>query len=166
MRRAAILGMMAAIVIVGTSGAAENRAAPDVRLQTEQGAPVQLAAFKGKVVLVDFWASWCVPCKTSFPALDTLHREFEARGLAVVAVNLDERRKDAEGFLSAHPHTMPVFFDPGGAAPTAFGVKGMPTSFLIDRAGIIRFTHQGYSAGIGAEYRHEIESLLSERVKP
>ena len=163
MRRAAILGMMAAIVIVGTSGAAENRAAPDVRLQTEQGAPVQLAAFKGKVVLVDFWASWCVPCKTSFPALDAIYREYQPRGLEVLAVNLDEERRSADAFLSAHPHRMTVLFDPRGTAPVAFGVKGMPTSFVIDKTGAIRFTHMGYSGNVDHSYRQEIAQLLSER---
>ena len=128
---------------------ADPRVAPDVSLQTEQGAQVRLASFKGKVVLIDFWASWCVPCKTSFPALDALYREFEPRGLEVLAVNLDERRQDADEFLSARPHLMRVLFDPSGEAPKAFGVKGMPTSFLIDRAGVIRFTHMGYSATIG-----------------
>ena len=162
MPRVLIVVMLAAITTGGATGAAEVRAAPDVSLQTEQGAPVRLSTFKGKIVLVDFWASWCVPCKTSFPALDVLYREFEPRGLVVLAVNLDERRKDADGFLSAHPHTMPVLFDPNGGAPTAFGVKGMPTSFLIDRAGIVRFTHMGYTATIGQQYRREIDQLISE----
>jgi thiol-disulfide isomerase/thioredoxin len=158
---AAALGAM--LVTIGPAAwGADVKAAPDVSLQTEQGAPARLAAFKGKVVLVDFWASWCVPCKTSFPALEALHREFAPRGLAVLAVNLDEHRKDADGFLSAHPHTMPVLFDPAGAGPTAFGVKGMPTSFLIDRAGIIRFSHMGYTANIGQQYRQEIDLLISE----
>jgi thiol-disulfide isomerase/thioredoxin len=143
-----------------TAGAV--RTAPDVSLQTAQGTEVRLSSFKGKVVLVDFWASWCVPCQTSFPALDVLYRELEPRGLAVLAVNVDERRKDADRFLAAHPHVMPVFFDPKGAAPTAFKVDGMPTSFLIDRAGVIRFTHTGYSSDVGQRYRQEIGLLLSE----
>jgi thiol-disulfide isomerase/thioredoxin len=157
---AAVLG--ATLGTIATAGGADVKAAPDVSLQTGQGGQVRLSEFKGRVVLVDFWASWCAPCKTSFPALDALHREFAPRGLAVLAVNLDERRKDADGFLSAHPHTMPVLFDPSGASPAAFGVKGMPTSFLIDRAGIIRFAHMGYTANIGQQYRHEIDLLLSE----
>jgi thiol-disulfide isomerase/thioredoxin len=113
-------------------------------------------------VLVDFWASWCVPCKTSFPALDVLFLQYQARGLEVLAINLDERRKDADTFLAAHPHTMPVLFDPKGESPLAFGVKGMPTSFLIDRAGAVRFTHMGYTGNVDAAYRTEISQLLSE----
>jgi thiol-disulfide isomerase/thioredoxin len=157
---AAVLGAMLGTIVI--AGGADAKAAPDVSLQTGQGAQIKLSEFKGRVILVDFWASWCVPCKTSFPALEALHREFAPRGLAVLAVNLDERRKDADAFLIAHPHTMPVLFDPSGAAPTAFGVKGMPTSFLIDRAGIIRFAHMGYTANIGQQYRQEIDLLISE----
>jgi cytochrome c biogenesis protein CcmG, thiol:disulfide interchange protein DsbE len=146
----------------GVTHAGDGRPAPDVLLRSERGAEVRLASFKGKVVLVDFWASWCVPCATSFPALDALYRELEPRGFMVVAVNVDERRKDADAFLAAHPHVMPLFFDPKGESPSAFGVKGMPTSFLIDRAGIIRFAHVGYSADVGQRYRQEIGLLLSE----
>ena len=114
-------------------------------------------------VLVDFWASWCVPCKTSFPALDSLYREYQPRGLEVLAVNLDERRRDADAFLRARSHRLTVLFDPNGASPAAFGVKGMPSSFLIDKAGNIRFTHRGYSGNVDERYRREIVQLLGEQ---
>lgn len=147
----------------GSLTAASPKLAPDVVLQSADGAPVPLAAYKGKVVLVDFWASWCAPCKTSFPALDVIYREYQPRGLEVLAVNLDEMRKSADVFLTAHPHRMTVLFDPKGAAPVAFGVKGMPTSFVIDKTGAIRFTHMGYSGNVDHSYRQEIAQLLSER---
>src|SRR5580765_3905282 len=94
-------------------------AAPAIVLQSADGARVELSSYHGKVVLVDFWASWCAPCKTSFPALDGLYREYAALGLDVLAVNLDERRRDADAFLDAHPHQMTVLFDPKGASPVA-----------------------------------------------
>jgi len=146
--------------------AASPQSAPDVTLHSADGAAVQLAAYKGKILLVDFWASWCVPCKTSFPALDAIYREYQPRGLEVLAVNLDEQRKDADQFLAAHPHVMTVLFDPKGAAPLAFGVKGMPTSYLIDRRGTIRFTHMGYSGDVDRSYRREIAQLLAEPSRP
>ena len=142
--------------------AAPPRAAPDVAFQTADGPTIRLADFKGKVVLVDFWASWCAPCKTSFPALDALYREYEPRGLQVLAVNIDERRRDADAFLADRPHHLLVLFDPKGASPLAFGVKGMPSSFLIDKSGTIRFTHMGYSGNVDASYRQEITQLLAE----
>ena len=143
--------------------AAVRTSAPDVVLQGPAGTAVHLSDYKGKVLLVDFWASWCVPCKTSFPALDAIYREYQPRGLEVLAVNLDEERRKADAFLSAHPHRMTVLFDPRGTAPVAFGVKGMPTSFVIDKTGTIRFTHMGYSGDVDVRYRQEITQLLSER---
>jgi peroxiredoxin len=148
--------------IIVSVAAAASRTAPDVTLKTASGETVRLADYKGKVVLVDFWASWCVPCKTSFPALDALYREYHARGVEVLAVNLDERRRDAETFLAEFPHTMSVVFDPNGTSAEAFAVQGMPSSFLIDKDGVIRFTHIGYTAGVAASYRREITQLLSE----
>ena len=137
--------------------------APDVVLQGPAGRPVRLSDYKGKVLLVDFWASWCVPCKTSFPALDAIYHEYQPKGLEVLAVNLDEQRRNADAFLEQHPHRMTVLFDPKGVAPEAFGVKGMPTSFLIDKAGTIRFTHTGYSGNVDVSYRREIAQLLGEQ---
>ena len=157
---------MALVVAAAIGGDAVSRHAPDVTVQRIDGTPVHIADFKGKVVLVDFWASWCTPCKTSFPALDALYRELKPRGFDVLAINLDERRRDADTFLAAHPHVMPVAFDPRGEAPLAFKVHGMPTSVLIDRSGDIRYTHEGYSARIVDQYRREIRMLLEERVQP
>jgi thiol-disulfide isomerase/thioredoxin len=155
-----------AVLVVVASGwlsAETPKSAPDVPLRSADGTAVQLSVYKGKVLLVDFWASWCVPCKTSFPALDAIYREYQPRGLEVLAVNLDEERRNADTFLSAHPHRMTVLFDPRGTAPVAFGVKGMPTSFVIDKTGTIRFTHMGYSGDADVRYRQEITQLLSER---
>jgi cytochrome c biogenesis protein CcmG/thiol:disulfide interchange protein DsbE len=155
---------VALVTLVATGlAAAPPKAAPNVELQTADGETVQLSTYRGKVVLVDFWASWCPPCKSSFPALDSLYREYQPRGLEVLAVNLDERRRDATAFLGNHPHQLTVLFDPKGASPVAFGVKGMPSSFLIDKAGNIRFIHMGYSGNVDDSYRREIAQLLAER---
>jgi cytochrome c biogenesis protein CcmG/thiol:disulfide interchange protein DsbE len=142
--------------------AIEGRPAPDVALPDVKGATVRLGAFKGRVVLVDFWASWCLPCRASFPALDALSREYEPQGATILAINVDEKRSDADAFLSAFPHTMTVLFDPKGQSPQAFGVRGMPSSFVIDRAGNIRFTHMGYTSAVAQQYRQELARLLAE----
>ena len=160
--------LAAAVLVVLASGwtaGASPTHAPDVVLQQADGTPVPLACLsKGKVLLVDFWASWCVPCKTSFPALDAIFREYKAARPRSAGRQPRRRAPDsADAFLSAHPHRMTVLFDPKGAAPMAFGVKGMPTSFLIDKTGTIRFTHMGYSGNVDVSYRQEIAQLLSEQ---
>jgi thiol-disulfide isomerase/thioredoxin len=136
--------------------------APAVQLRLADGTLVRVQDYKGRVILVDFWASWCPPCKTSFPALDALYQQYRQRGLEVFAVNVDERRKDADTFLAEHPHVMPVVFDAKGESAKAFAIQGMPSSVIIDRQGNIRFTHTGYSAKVLDSYRTEIDLLLRE----
>lgn len=157
--------LLIALALLATI-AAQSRTAPDITLRTADGGTVRLTDYKGRVVIVDFWASWCAPCKTAFPALDTLFREYHARGVEVLAVNLDERRRDADAFLARLPHAMPVLFDPAGTSAEAFAVQGMPSSFVIDPSGVIRFTHIGYSGDVGTTYRREIQQLLSEEKQP
>ncbi len=163
--RLSIIAAMAfaiAVPALASGPVGPGAVAPDLRLPNADGAMVSLADSKGKVVLVDFWASWCGPCKASFPALDALYQELRNRGLEVIAVNVDERRSDAAAFLADKPHSMVVLFDPKGTAPLAYGVTGMPTSFLIGRDGRVRFVHTGYTAKTVDTYRREIEQLLGE----
>ena len=144
-------------------GAAEPpKAAPPFALKDNAGRVHALAEFKGHVVLVDFWASWCAPCKASFPALDSLHQDLHAEGLEVVAINVDEDRKSALGFLAGRSPSMTVLFDPEGRSPQEFGVEGMPSSYLIDREGRVRFRHLGFTAQTKADFRREISMLLKE----
>jgi len=160
--RSVVLALMLVAISVRWTHAAQSRSAPDVALQNADGTALHLSDYSGKVVLVDFWASWCVSCKRSFPALDTIYGDYRARGLEVVAINLDEKRRDADAFLDKYPHRLTVLFDPTALSALKFGVKGMPTSFLIDRTGTIRFTHVGYSGDIAETYRREIVQLLAE----
>jgi len=162
--RTALTTAAVGLLMAGVLGAADKvRSAPAVGLHLTDGTIVHPADFKGRVVLIDFWASWCPPCKTSFPELDTLYQSYRGRGLEVLAINVDERRKDADAFLADHAHVMPVVFDPKGESALAFAIRGMPSSVVIDRAGNIRFTHMGYSGKVLDSYRDEITLLLSER---
>ncbi len=116
---------------------------------------------KGKVVMVDFWASWCDPCKESFPAMEELDKHYHAQGLVIVAVNVDEDRTDMQTFLKKHPATFAVVRDAGQKLVERAGIATMPSSFLVDRTGKIRFTHSGYKgAETKKQYMQEIESLL------
>ena len=136
--------------------------APALELPDEHGTLVSLGALRGRVVLVDVWASWCVPCKAAFPEYDALFKEYRDRGFEVLAVNVDERRADADRFLATRPHAMPVLFDPKGVTPQRFQLNGMPTSYFIDRRGNIRFRHEGFTLKDLTTYRSRIEQLLAE----
>lgn len=106
--------------------------------------PVRLDQYKGKVVYLDFWASWCGPCRQSFPWMNAVQKKWAAQGLVVLGVNLDAKAADAAQFLQAHPAEFTVAFDPKGQTPALYQVKGMPTSVLIGRNGKVLFQHAGF----------------------
>jgi thiol-disulfide isomerase/thioredoxin len=121
----------------------------------------KLPDLKGKVVLVDFWASWCVPCKKSFPALNELHRRYGGKGLVIIAVNVDENRANMEAFLKSIPASFTVVRDAEQKLVATAEVEGMPTSFLLDTTGRVRFRHNGYAGDeTKNKYAGEIEELL------
>ncbi|BBL75928.1 TlpA disulfide reductase family protein [Methylomagnum ishizawai] len=121
------------------------------------------AQLKGKVGYIDFWASWCGPCAQSFPFMNELHREFQAQGLEIIALNLDEEAQDAQDFLKKYPASFPIASDPQGKCPQKFDVKAMPTSFLVDRQGKIRHVHMGFRDGDKAAIKQQVQALLNER---
>jgi peroxiredoxin len=137
--------------------------APGCPLPTLAGdRAVDPAARPGTVVLLDFWASWCPPCVRSFPALEQLQQELGARGFEVIGIGLDETRRAAEAFLERRPVTFTITLDPGGECPRRYGVKGMPSSFLIDRQGRVRQVHTGFRDADVPRLRAHIEALLEE----
>lgn len=158
---AVVISVLMVVSTVYASGP-DSTPAPNVELRTAKGPRMRLADFRGKIVLLEIWASWCPDCKVSFPAADRLYREFKDKGVEVIGVNVDEQRKDAETFLKANPHRLTVVFDPRFKIPDAFGTIGMPTSYVIDQRGMIRYTHEGYDENTDAAYRREIMTLLAE----
>jgi thiol-disulfide isomerase/thioredoxin len=135
-------------------GIAAAQAAPDLSA---------LKALQGRVVYLDFWASWCAPCRQSFPWMNTLQSRYGAQGLTVVAVNLDHERTDADLFLKRLAPAFEIRFDPQGDWARLFKVQGMPTSVIIDRSGNARFTHVGFNSQDAAGYEAQIQKLLAER---
>jgi len=119
-----------------------------------------------KVIYVDFWASWCGPCARAFPFLNALDREYRERGLHVVGINVDERVEDAQRFLRRYRAGFSVLKDSGGACPRAYRVLAMPTSYLIDRRGIVREVHTGFRDGDAEQRRAQIEKLLADDSAP
>ena len=118
---------------------------------------------RGKVVLLDFWASWCAPCKASFPEMERLYKSYGPRGFTIVAVSVDEKRDNMEHFVKSMRVSFPVVRDAQQKLVAAADVQTMPTSFLIDRSGKVRFVHSGFRGEQTVrEYRREIETLLKE----
>lgn len=128
----------------------------------QPGRQLDFSRTRGKVVYLDFWASWCGPCRKSLPALNRLYRELRGKGFQVVAVNLDEQRRDALAFLAQRPVTYPVVTDDGALAEQ-FQLVGMPSAFLIDRTGTVRRVHNGFRSGDEDRLRGEILQLLGDK---
>lgn len=137
-------------------GVASANQAPDFRLPGLKG-DVALSDYQGKIIYLDFWASWCIPCRKSFPWMNDLAKKFAKQGLEVVAINVDENREDAEHFLKRYPADFTLAFDHKGVTPAQYKVKGMPSSYLIDRSGKIIYQHIGF--------RHEDIDAMEARIR-
>jgi thiol-disulfide isomerase/thioredoxin len=124
------------------------------------GKNLSLSAYRGKVVYLDFWASWCAPCLKSLPLLDELRKEFPGDDFQVLAVNVDSDPEKARRFLEKRPVGYPSVTDPKGRIPETFGIETMPTSFLIDRDGVIRHVHNGFRRGDIESIRSRIRELV------
>ena len=135
-------------------------AAPSVALPTASGQTIDLARLRGSVVYVDFWASWCTPCKRSFPWMNELEARHRDSGLTIIAINVDKRREDALRFLRDVPARFTVVFDAEGRTPAAFDVKGMPSSYLIDREGRIAAVEEGFHEERSTVIEQRIRALL------
>lgn len=138
---------------------------PDCALETiESKKSNTLNQYRGKVLYVDFWASWCGPCAKSFPFLNEMHEQLKGQGLQIVGVNLDEDMADAKGFLSKYPVQFTILADVSKQCAKDFGVKAMPSSYLIDRKGVIHHIHLGFRPGEAKDLRTLVEKLLNDNV--
>jgi thiol-disulfide isomerase/thioredoxin len=158
-RISAALFLLLVIVLLAEppATAGQNPRAPTFMLPTRTGT-VSLDSLRGRMVLVDFWASWCEPCRKSFPWLKSLHDRYGAHGLAIVAVDLDKDRDAADKFLAKYPAPFIVAFDPAGKTAEAFKVSAMPSSYLLGPTGEILHAH----AGFDPRKTGTIETLIQE----
>lgn len=144
-------------LVAGGLAAAEP--AHDFTLPGDNG-PVSLKQYKGQVVYLDFWASWCGPCRESFPWMNTMQERYGAKGFKVIAINLDKETALREKFIDAIPPKFTIAYDPEGKVAEMYGIPGMPSSYLIDRNGNIQARHLGFREKDSAELERTIQSLL------
>ncbi|WP_157995578.1 TlpA disulfide reductase family protein [Peristeroidobacter soli] len=132
--------------------------------------PLDLARFRGKVVVIDFWASWCAPCRQSFPWLNEMQARYRDRGLVVIGVNVDRERAEADRFLQQTPADFQIVYDPDGVLASRYQVPGMPSSYVIGRDGQQVEVHIGFRKDMRERREAELERLLSSggasRVQP
>ena len=167
-RRGAAALALATGLLLGTQAAAAGvgQKAPEFTAPALDGAKsVSLGAYRGKVVYLDFWASWCPPCITSLPLLEELRKQFPSDQFQILAVNVDQDPEKARKFLARTKVGYPSATDPKGRIPESFGIETMPTSFLIDRRGVIRHVHHGFRKGDVAPLRERIAKLVATREK-
>ena len=141
--------------------AAAAEPVPQLALVSGDGKPVSLASYKGRVVVLDFWASWCAPCRKSFPFLNGLQSRYGPQGLAVVGLTLEEDDAAVAAFLTQVPASFTIARDPTGAAGEALGVVAMPTTFLIDREGRVAARFEGGDESVHAKIEAAAATLLA-----
>lgn len=134
--------------------------APELELPGS-GQAVRITKHPGKVIYLDFWASWCGPCRQSFPWMNAMQEKYKAQDFQIVGVNLDALPEDADQFLKKIPARFTVAYDPKGNSPLKYGVKGMPTSLLIDKDGKILYQHVGFNN----ESREKLEQIIQAAVE-
>jgi peroxiredoxin len=142
------------------AGAAVGKTAPTFTLPTLSGKTLSLSSLRGQVVLLDFWAEWCDPCKRELPELERLAREWASRGVVVVGVNLDKQRDQARRLAESLGLTFDQALDPAGRIADAYDLPKMPTSYVLDREGVVRFIHEGFDGAADvARFREELNRL-------
>lgn len=154
---ALLLGLLALPLMAGAVEA--GAPAPRFEVAGPQG-QITLAQFEGKLLYLDFWASWCVPCRQSFPWMGDMQEKYGDQGLRVLAINLDAKPEDAQKFLAAVPARFTVAFDSVGVSPRMYSIKAMPSSLLIDRKGKVIAVHRGFEATDRARLEAEIQTAL------
>jgi cytochrome c biogenesis protein CcmG/thiol:disulfide interchange protein DsbE len=166
-RRALVFGLpfaaaaLSAMAVPAAMAMQVGQEAPDFEVPSSDGGQLRLSDHRGRVVYLDFWASWCGPCRQSFPWMEQMHQRYAGQGLRILAIALDQKEADARTFLGRHRVTFTVGFDTQGRTPRVYSVRAMPSSVLIGRDGRILATHQGFRA----EDKGPLEKLVKSALE-
>ena len=158
------LGIFFAIALMTVVAAAApvSGLAPGFQLQARDGTQMSLADLKGQVVMINFWATWCGPCRQEMPHLDALYQRYSSLGFTLLGVNVEDDPKGATAWLAETPVSFPILFDPDNRVTKLYDVVAMPSTVLLDRDGNIRYLHHGYKPGYENDYQNQIRELVRE----
>ncbi len=158
-----LLALACLVVLSASAGATSTSVpAPNFSLKSLDGKNIKLSELAGNVVLVNFWASWCGPCRQEMPLLNAIHNKYEPLGFTVLGVNVEEQVANARSYIDERPVDFPILLDGDNQMSQVYNVIAMPTTVVIDRDGKIRFIHQGYQSGDEAKYHSMIKKLVRE----
>ena len=136
--------------------------APNFTLKSRSGKNIKLSELRGQVIMLNFWASWCGPCRKEMPILEKIHKKYKRLGFTLLGVNVEENSRDAKNYLKDVRVTFPILFDNRQRVSKMYNVSAMPTTVIIDKNGNKRFLHKGYKAGYENDYKKQIKKLLRE----
>jgi thiol-disulfide isomerase/thioredoxin len=154
--------MVAGLLAAPALAVAPAGPAPKFQLTSMAGRPVSLESLKGQVVMINFWASWCGPCREEMPVLEKLYTKYKPMGFTMIGVNVEPDSKLAAEWLKATPVTFPILFDTKSEVSKLYQVSSMPSTVIVDRKGNLRWMHRGYKAGAENEYLDQIRALVRE----
>ena len=156
----AILG----IALAGTSNAGDVEGpAPDFVLKSNTGQNIRLSELRGEVVLLNFWATWCGPCRQEMPLLDDLHQRYKDMGFTVIGVNVENKPEKADAMLAKKPVSFPILYDTKSEVSKLYKVDAMPTTVVVDRDGNMRHLHRGFKPGYEDAYAAQVKQLFREQ---
>jgi thiol-disulfide isomerase/thioredoxin len=158
------LFVLAVALLAGSTAAAlkAGDTPPPIDMPDQHGEKVDLSELEGKVVVVDFWASWCAPCRQEMPVLQALHEKYAGQGLVIIGVNIDSSKKKMDKFLQAAPVTFRIVHDPKITIPQRYEPSTMPSSYFIGREGKLRYVHEGFRKEDAEGIEAKIKALLNE----
>lgn len=163
MKKFLITLIMSSFAFTGANAATKLEGmAPDFTLPSNQNINIRLAELRGEVIMLNFWASWCGPCRQEMPILDELYTKYSRAGFKIIGVNVDANLEDAKKALKKIPVTFPVLFDTENSISELYDVDSMPTTIMIDRNGKMRYLHRGYKPGYEEDYKKQIKELIRE----
>ena len=162
--KSVLLGLVFSIFAATSlaSSGLTGQTAPDFALKSSSGENLRLSEYRGDVVMVNFWATWCGPCRQEMPILDELYSRYQRVGFSLLGVNIDDNSSKAMNMVNELGVTFPVLFDSRKEVSELYDVDAMPVTLLIDREGTVRYVHQGYKPGYEDKYLEQIRSLLRE----